>query len=76
MASDLIADLQLQERALARRDTKALARTATFARLPELRKQVWAAAGRPIVVPSYRLDHMRVNYSPGAGQGAAVAVAG
>jgi hypothetical protein len=75
MASDLIADLQLQERALAGRDTTALARTATFARLPELRKQVWAAAGRPIVVPSYRLDHMAVHYSPGAGQGAAVAVA-
>jgi Na+-transporting NADH:ubiquinone oxidoreductase subunit NqrB len=75
MAADLVADLQLQTRALAGRDTKALARTATFARLPELRKQVWAAAAEPIVVASYRLDRMAVHYSPGAGQGAAVAVA-
>jgi FG-GAP-like repeat/ASPIC and UnbV len=75
MAADLVADLQLQARALARRDIKALGRTATFARLPELRKQVWAAAGAAIVVPAYRLDRMAVHYSVGSGQSAAVAVA-
>ncbi len=75
MANDLVADFELQSRALARRDTKSLARTATFARLPELRKQVWAAAAGPILVPSYELGRMAVHYSAGAGQGAAVAVA-
>jgi Na+-transporting NADH:ubiquinone oxidoreductase subunit NqrB len=75
MAADLVADLQLQARALAGRDTKALGRTATFTRLPELRNQVWVAGAEPIVVPSYRIDSMAVHYSPGLGQGAAVAVA-
>jgi Na+-translocating ferredoxin:NAD+ oxidoreductase RnfD subunit len=75
MARDLVADLELQARALSARDTNALARTATYARLPELRRQVWAAAGNEIVVPAYRLDRLRVHYSLGQGQGAAVAVA-
>jgi hypothetical protein len=75
MARDLVADLQLQAQALTRRDIKSLARTATFLRLPELRKQVWASASGPIVVPSYRLDHVSLHYSAGKGQGGAIAVA-
>jgi Na+-translocating ferredoxin:NAD+ oxidoreductase RnfD subunit len=75
MAADLVADLQAQTRALARRDVKTLARTATFVRLPELRRQVWAAASGPIVVPSYRLDRLSLRYSAGQGQGGAIAVA-
>jgi Na+-translocating ferredoxin:NAD+ oxidoreductase RnfD subunit len=75
MAADLVADFELQTRALSERDTNALARAATFARLPELRRQVWAAAGNEIVVPAYRLEQMSVHYSLGQGQGAAVAVA-
>src|SRR5581483_9137625 len=75
MAGNLVADLQLQADALARRDVESLARTATFLRLPELRKQVWAAAGDPIVVPSYRLDRVQLHYSAGQGQGGAIAVA-
>ncbi len=75
MAGDLVADLQAQARALARRDVKALGRTATYLRLPELRRQVWAAASDPIVVPTYRLDRVRLHYSAGQGQGGAIAVA-
>ena len=75
MARDLVADLRLQAQSLARRDVKALARTATYVRLPELRKQVWAAAAGPIVVPTYRLDRVGLHYSAGQGQGGAIAVA-
>jgi Na+-translocating ferredoxin:NAD+ oxidoreductase RnfD subunit len=75
MARDLVADLELQAQALARRDVKQLSHTATYLRLPELRKQVWASASGPIVVPSYRLDQVRLHYSAGQGQGGAIAVA-
>jgi Na+-transporting NADH:ubiquinone oxidoreductase subunit NqrB len=75
IAADLVADLQLQERALARRDVRALERAATFDRLPELQQQLRAAHGRPIVVPAYRLDRMNVHYEAGNGQGPAIAVA-
>ena len=68
MAADLVADLELQARALAARDTNALTRAATFARLPELRRQVWAAADGEIVVPAYRIERMGVHYSLGAGR--------
>ncbi len=75
MAGDLVADLHTQSLALARRDIRTLGRTATFVRLPELRKQVWAAGSQPIVVPSYRLDRLSLRYSTGQGQGGAIAVA-
>ncbi len=75
IAGDLVADLQLQEHALAHRDAKELERAATFDRLPELQKQLRASRGRPIVVPTFRLDRMRVHYEAGNGQGAAIAVA-
>jgi Na+-transporting NADH:ubiquinone oxidoreductase subunit NqrB len=75
IATDLVADLQLQERALVHRDAKALERAATFDRLPELQQQLRAARGRPIVVPAYRLDRMNVHYEAGNGQGPAIAVA-
>jgi ASPIC and UnbV/FG-GAP-like repeat len=75
IAADLVADLQLQERALAHRDAKALTRAATFERLPELLKQLRDARGRQIVVPAYRLERMDVHYEAGDGQGPAIAVA-
>jgi Na+-translocating ferredoxin:NAD+ oxidoreductase RnfD subunit len=75
IAGDLVADLELQSAALARRDVAALGRTATYLRLPELRKQIWAAKGKPIVVPGYRLDRVGLYYSAGQGQGGAIAVA-
>jgi hypothetical protein len=75
IAADLVADLQLQARALATRDEKALERGATFARLPELQQLIRKARGRPIVVPSARLDRMSVHYEAGNGQGPAIAVA-
>ena len=75
MAANLVAGLQLQAEALARRDVKALGKTATFVRLPELRRQVWAAGSGPIVVPTYRLDKLNLRYSLGQGQGGAIAVA-
>jgi Na+-translocating ferredoxin:NAD+ oxidoreductase RnfD subunit len=75
IAADLVRDLRLQARALISRDPKALELGATFARLPELQKQIRAARGKPIVVPTYRLDSMDVHYEAGSGQGAAIAVA-
>ncbi len=75
IVADLVTDLRLQTHALARRDRRALARSATFDRLPQLRQQIRNAAGMPITVPSYRLDHVRIWLEPGHGQGAAIAVA-
>jgi Na+-transporting NADH:ubiquinone oxidoreductase subunit NqrB len=75
IAADLVADLQLQARALASRDSNALERGATFDRLPELQQVIRQARGRPIVVPSYELDRMDVHYEAGNGQGPAIAVA-
>jgi Na+-transporting NADH:ubiquinone oxidoreductase subunit NqrB len=75
IAGDLVADLELQQRALAHRDARALARAATFDRLPELQRQLRAARGHPIVVAAYRLDRMGVHYEAGNGQGGAIAVA-
>jgi hypothetical protein len=75
IAADLVADLQLQERALVHRNAKALERAATFDRLPELQQQLHAAREKPIVVPAYRLDRMNVHYEAGNGQGPAIAVA-
>ena len=75
IAADLVADLSSRRGRSPAATRRRSRRRATFARLPELRKQVWAAARAPIVVPAYRLDQMAVHYSPGRGQGAAVAVA-
>jgi Na+-translocating ferredoxin:NAD+ oxidoreductase RnfD subunit len=75
IAADLVADLRQQTDALSHRKRSALARTATFDRLPQLRQLIRNAAGMPITVPSYRLDRMRVWLEPGHGQGAAIAVA-
>jgi hypothetical protein len=75
IAADLVTDLRLQTAALAHRDRTALARSATFDRLPQLGQLIRSAAGAPIRVPSYRLDRMRVWLEPGHGQGAAIAVA-
>jgi Na+-transporting NADH:ubiquinone oxidoreductase subunit NqrB len=75
IAADLVRDLRLTTKALATRNAKALEQSATFDRLPELRKQIRAARGRPIVVPAYRLDRMNVHLEQGNGQGAAIAVA-
>jgi hypothetical protein len=74
IAADLVADLRVQTAALARRDPKALERAATFDRLPELQTEIRHAAGRPIVVPAYRLDLMRIHLEAGNGQGPAIAV--
>jgi Na+-translocating ferredoxin:NAD+ oxidoreductase RnfD subunit len=75
IAADLVTDLRLQATALAHRDRKALGRSATFDRLPQLRQLIRRAANAPIRVPSFRLDRMRVWLEPGHGQGAAIAVA-
>jgi Na+-translocating ferredoxin:NAD+ oxidoreductase RnfD subunit len=75
IAADLVADLRLQTTALAHRNRTALARFATFDRLPQLGELIRSAAGAPIRAPSYRLDRMRVWLEPGHGQGAAIAVA-
>jgi hypothetical protein len=75
IAADLVADLRLQTTALVHRDRDALARSATFDRLPQLGQLIRSSANAPIRVPSYRLDRMRVWLEPGHGQGAAIAVA-
>jgi ASPIC and UnbV/FG-GAP-like repeat len=75
IAADLVADLRSQSVALSHRNRKALARSATFDRLPQLGQLIRSAGAMPITVPSYRLDRMRVWLEPGHGQGAAIAVA-
>ncbi|HEY7692681.1 MAG TPA: FG-GAP-like repeat-containing protein [Gaiellaceae bacterium] len=75
IAADLVDDLRLQTSALAHRDRRALSRSATFDRLPQLGQAIRSAERMPITVPSYRLDRMRVWLEPGHGQGAAIAVA-
>jgi Na+-translocating ferredoxin:NAD+ oxidoreductase RnfD subunit len=75
IAADLVTDLRVQSEALSHRDRKALARSATFDRLPQLGQQIRSAQGMPITVPSYRLDRVRIWLEPGHGQGAAIAVA-
>ena len=75
IAADLVGDLRFQTQALARRDIRKLARTATYLRLPELRRQVWVAGAAAIVVPSYRLDRLSLRFTLGQGQGGAIAVA-
>jgi ASPIC/UnbV protein/VCBS repeat protein len=75
IATDLVADLRIQAVALAHRDRKRLKQTATFDRLAQLGQLIRDAVGRPITVPTYRLDRMRVWLEPGHGQGAAIAVA-
>jgi hypothetical protein len=75
IAADLVVDLRSQTDALSHRNRKALARSATFDRLPQLGQLIRSAGAMPITVPSYRLDHMRVWLEPGHGQGAAIAVA-
>ena len=73
MAGDLVADLGSRRRR-SRGATRRRSRGPRPARLPELRRQVWAppTADRR---PAYRLDRLRVHFSLGHGQGAAVAVA-
>jgi Na+-translocating ferredoxin:NAD+ oxidoreductase RnfD subunit len=74
IAGDLVTDLRIQTSALSRRDAKALERGATFDRLPQLRQQIRNSKGRPIAVPAYRLDRMRIWLEAGNGQGPAIAV--
>ena len=75
IAADLVSDLRIQSSALSRRDAAALGGTATYTRLPELRREIERAGTRPIDVPVYRLDAMHVWLEPGQDQGAAIAVA-
>ncbi|MGE5272719.1 MAG: FG-GAP-like repeat-containing protein [Verrucomicrobiota bacterium] len=75
IAADLVADLRLQTDALAHRNRRAFARSATFDRLPQLGQQLRNAEGMPITVPAYRIDRVRIWLEPGHGQGAAIAVA-
>jgi len=74
IAANLVDDLRLQATALAHRDRKALDRSATFDRLPQLGQLIRDASDKPLTVPTYRLERMRVWLEPGHGQGAAIAV--
>jgi hypothetical protein len=71
----LVEDLRRQATALSHRSSDALASSATFDRLPQLRQLIRDANVMPITVPSYRVDRMQIWLEPGHGQGEAIAVA-
>jgi Na+-translocating ferredoxin:NAD+ oxidoreductase RnfD subunit len=74
IATDLVADLNLQANALSTRSPKELARAAIGDELTQLTRQVHAASGGTIDVPASRLERMRVWLEAGHGQGPAIAV--
>jgi Na+-translocating ferredoxin:NAD+ oxidoreductase RnfD subunit len=75
IAADLVGDLQLQTTALSNRRTGALARASTGDEQNALATQIRAAAGGPIEVPAYSVEHVRLHLEAGHGQGPAIAVA-
>ncbi len=68
IARDVTADLRIEADALQRRDAGRAAVGADGDWLAELRRQIRAAAGRSIVVPTYRVERMRVTLEPGERQ--------
>ena len=74
IAGDLVADLQLQTRALPDRHAQLLARGVIGDELNALTRQIRSATGGTIEVPAYRLEHVRMWFERGHGQGAAIAV--
>ena len=74
IAGDLVADLQLQTRALPDRHAQLLARGLIGDELNALTRQIRSATGGTIEVPAYRLERMRIRFERGHGQGAAIAV--
>jgi hypothetical protein len=69
IAGDVVSDLRTQADALKQRNVNQAAAGAGGDWLDGLRKQIGAATGHPIVVPSYRVERLRVSLEPGVGQG-------
>jgi hypothetical protein len=69
IARDVVADLRFQTDALQRRDLKRAAVGAAGAWLRALQRRIHAAEdGKPIVVPTYHVERLRVGLAAGPGQ--------
>ena len=75
IAASLLADLSRTGDALRARDKASAREAATGAWLVELWRQIDAARGGAIDVPSYEAAHVRLRLEPGTGQGPPVVVA-
>jgi Na+-translocating ferredoxin:NAD+ oxidoreductase RnfD subunit len=75
VAASLVADLSGSGEALRTRDKARAREAATGAWLVELWRQIDAARGGAIDVPSYEAAHVRLRLEPGTGQGPPVVVA-
>ena len=75
IARNVVTDLRIEADALRLRDAKRAAGAAAAQRLVEVRRRIRAAAGKPIAVPTYSVEHMRVALRPGQGQGPPVVLA-
>ncbi len=75
IAAGAIADLRLVAVALSRRDAAKAAGAAGGAYLSELKARIAAAAGRPIVVPSYRVASAELRLQPAVDQSPPTVVA-
>jgi Na+-translocating ferredoxin:NAD+ oxidoreductase RnfD subunit len=75
IARSAVADLELETAALRLRRPARAAAGVDESRLAELTRRVRAAAGKPIDVPAYRVEHMAVHLEPGVGQGPPTIVA-
>ncbi|HZO33962.1 MAG TPA: FG-GAP-like repeat-containing protein [Gaiellaceae bacterium] len=75
IAADLVADLDLQAKALRTHDLDLAATTAGSDSLVSLRQQIAAPVGEPIAVPTYSVGHVTLSLEPGRGQGPPIAVA-
>ena len=68
IAADVVLDLEAQADALRLRDPERAAAGAGGAQLVALRRQIGSAAGNPISVPNYRIDHIGLTLRRGGGQ--------
>ena len=75
IARDVVTDLQVESDALRRRDPGRATAGANGARLAAIWRQIQAANGRPVVVPEYRVDRVRVTLEPAEGQAPPTVVA-
>ena len=75
LAAGAIADVQAVASALGRRDAATAASAAGGAYLAALRSQIAKAAGRPIVVPSYRVSAVSIHLQLAVGQAPPTVVA-
>ncbi len=75
IARDLVADLDLQARALRQHDLGLASQAAESAMLASLRRQIAGASTQPVEVPLYRIDRLSLELQPGKDQGPPTVVA-